>query len=107
MRTVVCARLNCWEFMNCGRELGGSKSGELGVCPAATDVSSDKLNGGRNAGRICWAVTGTYCGGEVQGSFAEKQLSCLSCRFFEKVKEEEGIGKLRLRKPGQSYRAQR
>jgi hypothetical protein len=25
---------NCWEFKNCGREIGGIKVKEMGVCPA-------------------------------------------------------------------------
>ncbi len=95
---------NCWEFKKCGREPGGEKVGELGVCPAATDVSCNGLNSGDNGGRICWAVTGTFCGGEVQGSFAQKQLSCMACDFFKKVKEEEGLANFMLLKPGQVYK---
>ncbi len=26
---------NCWDFKSCGREQGGTKAAELGVCPAA------------------------------------------------------------------------
>ncbi|MEW6110309.1 MAG: two-CW domain-containing protein, partial [Nitrospirota bacterium] len=36
-------RFNCWEFFRCGREIGGAKVSELGVCPAATDNSADGL----------------------------------------------------------------
>jgi len=25
--------LNCWEFKKCGREPGGEKASELGICP--------------------------------------------------------------------------
>lgn len=82
---------NCWEFKQCGREAGGAKVGELGVCPAATDASYDGLNGGKNAGRSCWAATGTYCAGEVQGTFAEKLPSCQLCSFMHKVKDEESV----------------
>ncbi len=84
------AKLNCWEFKNCGRQPGGAKVEELGVCPATVDSSSDGLNGGKNGGRICWAVSGTFCNGEVQGTFAEKRMSCMNCDFFRKVKLEEG-----------------
>lgn len=94
---------NCWEFKKCGREPGGAKAAELGVCPATTDTSSGGLNGGENGGRICWAVTGTFCGGKVQGTFAEKQLSCLVCDFFIKAKEEEGLNFMMF-KPGQDYK---
>ena len=79
----------------------GIKVKELGVCPAPQDTSSNGLNGGKNAGRICWAVAGTFCGGKKQGTFAEKQLSCMSCDFFRLVKKEAGPGTFRLMKPRQ------
>lgn len=85
---------NCWEFKGCGREPHGVKVQELGVCPATTDISSDGFNGGKNGGRICWAVSGTFCGGDVQGTFAEKQLSCMTCDFFKIVKQEAPSFKL-------------
>jgi len=83
-------KLNCWELKKCGREAGGARAAELGVCPAATDSSADGINSGKNAGRVCWCVTGTLCGGKVQGTFAAKQASCLQCEVYHKVKEEEG-----------------
>lgn len=85
-------KINCWEAKKCGREPGGPSSKDLGVCPAATDSRSKGKNGGSNGGRMCWAVTGTLCGGKVQGTFAQKRLSCLSCEFYKQVKEEEGAG---------------
>ena len=80
---------NCWEFKECGREPGGAKVGELGVCRAATETQVDGLNGGKNAGRVCWAVTGTLCEGKVQGSFARKISSCKLCDFYRLVHMEE------------------
>ena len=100
----MAVRQNCWDFKKCGREPGGAKVAELGVCPAPTDTSSGGLNGGEKGGRICWAVAGTFCGGKVQGSFAQKRMSCLSCDFFKLVKEEEGIERFMLLKPGQTYK---
>ena len=61
---------NCWEIKNCGREPNGEKFKELGSCPASIDTSLDGLNEGKNGGRICWAISGTFCGGDVQGTFA-------------------------------------
>ncbi len=84
------ARLNCWEFQNCGREPGGASVGEFGACPAACDPSYDGLNDGLNAGRICWAVAGTLCEGAVQGTVAAKLPSCIDCPFFKVVTQEEG-----------------
>jgi len=90
-------KLNCWEYKACGREPGGEKSDELGICPAASDTSFDGINRGRCAGRFCWAVAGTFCGGKKQGTFAEKRDSCLSCDFFHRVQAEEGTANLRTK----------
>ena len=83
------SKKNCWELKNCGRETGGAKTADLGVCPAAADTSSNGVNNGKNGGRICWAVAGTFCGGKVQGDFAQKSVSCMSCEVFKQVKVEE------------------
>jgi hypothetical protein len=61
----------------------------LGVCPAATDTRGNGVHGGDTAGRICWAVAGTMCGGVVQGSFASKLGSCLRCDFYQAVMQTE------------------
>ena len=82
-------KLNCWEITKCGREPGGSKAEELEICPAALDISCDGINSGKNAGRICWAVAGTFCEGKVHGSFAQKRASCLGCDVFQRIKAEE------------------
>ena len=80
---------NCWEIKNCGREPGGEKSAELGICPAALGKEYDGVNGGKNGGRCCWAIAGTFCGGEIQGTFARKLQSCLACPFYLQVEKEE------------------
>jgi CRP-like cAMP-binding protein len=82
-------KINCWEFKKCERQPGGKKVADLGVCPAAVDASFNGINNGQNAGRICWAVAGTCCGGKVQGTFAEKRRSCVSCDFYKHVQEQE------------------
>ena len=84
------AKMNCWEFHICGREPGGKNALEFGVCPAAEEARLDGFNQGRNGGRSCWAVCGTYCGGEVQGTFASKLDSCKQCRFFKLVLMQQG-----------------
>ena len=81
--------VNCWEFKRCGREPGGAKAGELGVCPAAVSAESTGVNGGRQGGRFCWAVRKTLCEGDVQGTFAMKIVACKECEFYKKVKDEE------------------
>jgi len=81
--------MNCWEYKKCGRELGGINAVELGVCPAYSERRLNGIHGGRNAGRACWVIAGTFCGGKVQGTFAEKERSCLSCEFYKIVRKEE------------------
>jgi hypothetical protein len=93
--------LNCWEFKKCGREPNGEKTDELSICPAATDTSADCINGGKNGGRICWAIAGTFSG-NIQGTFAKEEFSCLNCEFFELVKNEENVSFVLL-KPGQIF----
>ena len=64
--------MNCWEFKKCGREKGGSKATDLGICPAYP-----------THGQHCARVAGTLCGGEVQGSFAMKVSNCMKCDFYK------------------------
>ena len=76
--------------MKCGREPGGCKAGELGVCPAASDDRLEGTHGGKCSGRACWIIAGTMCGGTAQGSFAVKYKECLECEFYKMVQDEEG-----------------
>ena len=82
-------KMNCWESKKCGREEGGTKVSELGVCPAAVETRIHGLNAGKNGGRSCWAVSGTFCGGTVQGTFAHKIFNCMECDFYKTVVSEE------------------
>jgi hypothetical protein len=66
--------MDCWEHFKCGREKGGNKVNEFGVCPAYT----------RGAGEACWMIAGTFCGGEIQGSRKDKEASCILCDFYQK-----------------------
>lgn len=84
-------RANCWEVMGCGREPGGNKCTTQGVCPAANTVDYDGVNAGQRGGRFCWAVAGTLCGGEIQGTFAEKAFGCMNCDFYAMVVHEQGV----------------
>jgi hypothetical protein len=80
---------NCWEHKKCGREPGGRKAHELGVCPVTTRVDLDTVHDGKMAGRACWVVAGSLCEGKIQGTFAEKLTNCLRCDFYNLVKTEE------------------
>jgi hypothetical protein len=83
-------KLNCWEFKRCGREPGGVNADSLGVCPSALENRFAGANSGKNAGRACWLVGGTFCDKKVQGTYAAKLSTCFSCDFYRRVMEEEG-----------------
>ena len=84
------SKKNCWEFKKCGREPGGSHVHDLGICPAARELRLDGVHHGRNGGRACWVVAGSLCGGEIQGTFAQKFNNCSTCDFYSTVRQEEG-----------------
>lgn len=85
-------KVNCWQFKKCGRQPGGEKAGELGVCPAANEDAAEGINCGEKGGRSCWVLAGTLCGGHVQGTFATKLVNCMQCEFYRLVLNEEGKG---------------
>lgn len=64
--------MNCWEFMKCGREKGGDKEQEQGVCPAYPDH-----------GKNCAYIAGTMCKGKPHGFFAHKMMDCIKCEYFK------------------------
>lgn len=72
-------KLNCWEHKKCGRQPGGQKAQELGICPVTTYQQLDGAHDGRNAGRACWAIAGSLCGGTIQGTYAQKLHNCWRC----------------------------
>jgi hypothetical protein len=83
------SKQNCWEFKNCGRQPGGHKVKELGICPATVEQALNGAHGGKNGGRSCWVVAGSLCGGKIQGSYAQKLNNCWRCDFMNRVKREE------------------
>ncbi len=82
-------RKNCWEVMKCGREPDG-KNKDLGVCPAAAPGKYDGINNGKNGGRFCWNLAGSFCKGVIQGSVAKKMKNCRDCGFYMSVHKDEG-----------------
>jgi len=82
-------KLNCWEFHKCGRELKNGQN-DADACPVTTEIKLNKVHDGHQAGRACWVIAGTYCRGEVQGSFAKKYSYCEKCDFYRQVRQEEG-----------------
>lgn len=83
-------KLNCWEIKKCGRGPDSESSSDSNPCPAATEERLNGVHGGKNSGRACWVVAGTYCGGRVQGTHAAKFEVCKNCDFYQRVNEEEG-----------------
>ncbi len=81
-------KLNCWNWTNCGRYPGGPKVKELGECPAATFNISDGFLGGRTGGRACCYITGTFCGGKIQGTVQDKSKGCMLCDYYLSLKQE-------------------
>jgi signal transduction histidine kinase len=78
-------KLNCWEYRQCN--LGPESETP---CPAAMLKTSNGVNGGKNAGRLCWTVPNTPCFGKSMPSIVEKKKICFTCGFFHRVEEEEG-----------------
>lgn len=83
------SKKNCWEHTNCGREPGGPRIKELGVCPVSTHQDLHGVHEGMNAGRACWVIAGSLCKGKVQGTYAQKLSGCWRCDFYNAVKTEE------------------
>ena len=75
-------KVNCWDFLECGRETEGS-------CPVLVESKLDGVNGGKSAGRVCWIIDGTFCRNEIQGTFMQKYRTCKECDFFKLVGSEE------------------
>ncbi len=82
-------RHNCWEVMKCGRQPAGDSAETLGICPATLTGEFDGVNKGNHGGRFCWAIAGTLCGGETQGTYSMKIRDCLHCEFLKQVQKDE------------------
>ena len=82
-------RANCWEYYKCGREPGGYNTDSCGLCQAALSRSYDGENGGVNAGRCCWRVSGSLFGGNADCIRMQEVGNCRACEFFQLVKVEE------------------
>lgn len=88
-RGPVAGRMNCWEFMQCGREAGGTGTNVTDACPASTQTSLHSIHGGTNAGRACWTVDGTLCCNRGPEALEAKKATCRSCSFYRSLLEEE------------------
>ena len=57
--------IKCWTYNNCGH-------GKDSLCPAVD----------QKAGRSCWLVAKTLCGGKVHGNQTKRIKSCEGCAFY-------------------------
>jgi hypothetical protein len=82
---------NCWQHKDCGMQPGAPGALERGEpCPATRATELHGANRGRNAGRACWIIEGTFCDGVEQGNFVQKLNVCRGCDFHALVRREEG-----------------
>jgi len=86
--------MNCWEFKKCGREANGIKARELGICPAYPFYGTE-----------CGHVTGTLCGGKIQGTFAVKLANCMLCDFFKSEHYNKSLKSIVQKACASSYSA--
>jgi hypothetical protein len=80
---------NCWEATNCGHQPGGHNVAKDGVCSSSIETSADGIHGGKNGGRVCWAIQKTLsCGGiRLQNDY--QWDNCKKCSFYWEVLSEE------------------
>ena len=82
--------VNCWQYMSCGREPGGARTDLLGVCLVTTDTRLDGVHGGKNAGRACWVLAGSFKKGAQEMALVKEHKDCAACDFYKAVQSEEG-----------------
>ena len=76
----------------CGREPGGAKANEPGVCPVAVESRVNGTNSGQKRRPFLLGDSGPLCGGKVQVTFAAKLGNCMQCDFYKIVIKEEDRG---------------
>ena len=94
---------NCWDFFDCKRDpdsidLQSRSKQRLDPCNVGLIISHNGKNSGKNGGRYCWNVQGSYC--EIsrlhkaqdpgRGSQLFKEDACDTCDFKKLVMKEEG-----------------
>ncbi len=84
-------KLNCWDFMKCGKGPSGRRKSKSSSCPISKETSAHGLNGGVNAGRICWIMNENGTEDKVKCSNIYRKNSCFQCEFRYKVMAEEGL----------------
>ncbi len=73
--------VNCWEYKKCGKE---------NVCPAGLFKEADGYLGGKNGGRACVYIAGTFCPETIRGTYKDKKKYCFACDFYKLLKKKYG-----------------
>jgi hypothetical protein len=82
-------KVNCWEYMKCGREPGGQNASGDDVCPVSLHEELHGIHGGKNAGRACWAIDNSLCPDMIRKTATKKFAGCWKCDFYHQVRDEE------------------
>ncbi len=86
-------KLNCWDYVRCGRQPDGENAERFGVCPAAIEKRWDGVHHGTKGGRVCWQIPETRCQEFLKEMFPEtfavKYQDCRMCSFYDHVRFEE------------------
>lgn len=78
---------SCWEIKKCGREKDGENEKKSGACPAYPDH-----------GHSCWVIAGTFCSGEICGTFAKNETICVDCDVYRLYSIDFGTKKGQFKK---------
>ena len=72
---LISKKQNCWEYMKCEGPRDDQLATRSGICRSSTREIFNEINSGKNGGRICFAVVGTFSSKEIQGLFAKELTS--------------------------------
>ncbi len=79
---------NCWEILKCSREKGGINVSEFGECIASKEGLDHSY----------LAIAGTLCGGIVQGTTAQKKITCMGCDVYKLYNRTTGTQGRKVKK---------
>ena len=83
------SNMNCWEFMDCGREPDGKNVSRYGVCPVAIESTLDGVHNGKNGGRCCWVVIDYSQNSSELPCCSGGSHECIRCDFYKMVFESD------------------
>ncbi len=77
--------MRCWEIKRCGREVGGARVDEYGVCPVSRMMSDHNGDVEEADVVLCWRETNTLCGVVYGGAGAVKMMHCSDCEYYKQA----------------------